>query len=61
MKKPKSKYNYLDAPKMSVDQPYYNSQRITVDAEEGEQLEIKSNLPIQVRINGGEWVDVMEL
>jgi hypothetical protein len=61
MKKSKSKYNYLDAPKMSVNQPYYNSQRITVDAEEGEQLEIKSNLPIQVRINGGEWVDVMEL
>lgn len=57
--KKKSKYNFLDAPNMSPQQEYYKSQKITI--EDQESLEIKSDLPIQVRINGGDWVDVRKI
>lgn len=57
--KNKSKYNFLDAPNMAPNQEYYKSQKIVI--EEGDDLEIKSDLPIQVRINGGEWVNVRKI
>jgi len=39
---------------------YYKSGRIKVDHIEEEQ-EIKASIPLQVRINGGEWVDIRAL
>ena len=36
----------------------YVSGRLRVDAEQGEQKEITSDKPIQVRINNGPWVNV---
>lgn len=38
---------------------YYYSARVKLDnLKEDEEAEIKCSVPIQVRINGGEWVDV---
>lgn len=39
---------------------YYKSGRLKVDHIE-EETEIKASVPLQVRINGGEWVDVRKL
>lgn len=39
---------------------YYKSGRIDVD-HITEKTEIKASVPLQVRINGGEWVDVRAL
>jgi len=39
---------------------YYKSGRLDVNHIE-EDEEIKASVPIQVRINGGEWVDVRAL
>jgi len=56
------KKKFLDAPNMSPKQKYYQSQIISVDdVHENEQLEIKANQPIQVRINGGPWQDIRPL
>lgn len=37
---------------------YYLSGRHTVDADNGEKLEITADKPIQVRINNGPWINV---
>ena len=39
---------------------YYMSGRIKVENIE-ESSEIKSSVPLQVRINGGEWVDIRSI
>lgn len=39
---------------------YYKSGRINIDHVE-EDVEIKASVPLQVRVNGGEWVDVRPL
>lgn len=39
---------------------YYKSGRITIDHIDSD-TEIKASIPLQVRINGGEWVDIRSL
>ncbi len=36
----------------------YTSGRLHINAEQGEQKEITSDKPIQVRINNGPWINV---
>jgi hypothetical protein len=51
---------FKDALNLSPEDQYYKSEIITIDGEE-DLLEIKSDKPIQVRINNGPWVDVRSL
>lgn len=54
----KAKLNNLELHPEKND--YYKSGRIDIDHID-KPTEIKSSIPIQVRINGGEWVDVRQL
>ncbi len=52
---------FRDALNLSPEDRYYKSEIVKVDAEEDELLEIKSDKPIQVRINNGPWIDVRSI
>ncbi len=52
---------FKDAYDLSPEDKFYKSEIVTVDAEEDELLEIKSDKPIQVRINNGPWIDVRSI
>lgn len=40
---------------------FYKSARVKVDVEEDKKVEVKCTMPVQVRVNGGEWRDVRQL
>lgn len=54
----KSSLNYDNLDPKKTD--YYKSGRVNINHIDEEQ-EIKASVPLQVRINGGEWVDVRSL
>ncbi len=55
------KQKFKDALNLSPEDKYYKSEIVEVNAEEDELLEIKSDKPIQVRINNGPWIDVRSI
>lgn len=54
----KSELNYENLDPKKED--FYKSGRINVN-HITEDTEIKASVPLQVRINGGEWVDIRQL
>jgi len=54
--------NFVDDNNLSVEDDYYRSAVVKMNhLKEKEQVEIKASEPIQVRINGGEWVDIRSI
>jgi hypothetical protein len=53
---------FIDDTNLVPEDSYYTSAKVTLEhLEENEKAEIKSTEPIQVRINGGPWIDVRSL
>lgn len=58
----KKKIDFIDDTNLSVNDEYYTSAMIKMDhLKKKEKAEIKASEPIQVSINGGEWIDVRSL
>lgn len=58
----KAKINFIDDNNLSINDDYYTSAIVKMKhIKKKEQVEIKASEPIQVRINGGEWVDVRSI
>lgn len=54
--------DFIDDNNLTPEDKYYTSAKVTLDHLGDEKLEeIKSSSPIQVRINGGPWVDVRSI
>lgn len=54
--------DFIDDKNLTPGDKYYTSAKVTVDhLKQEEKAEIKSSEPIQVRINGGPWVDIRSI
>jgi len=54
--------DFIDDNNLSIDDDYYQSAIVKMKhLKKKEQAEIKASEPIQVRINGGEWIDVRSI
>jgi hypothetical protein len=58
----KKKINFVDDNNLSITDEYYTSAMVEMNhLKKKEKVEIKASEPIQVRINGGEWVDIRSI
>ena len=54
--------DFIDDKNLTPEDNYYTSAKVTIEHLEDDKVEeIKSSAPIQVRINGGPWVDVRSI
>jgi len=58
----KEKINFIDDNNLSINDSYYTSAMVKMNhIKKKDKVEIKASEPIQVRINGGEWVDIRSI